>query len=926
MKFKVLLCLLIFTSSLFAQSDWRIAKYTTPLDQVERINLPTQDNEQLLQQELNRRSPDTAPRFAVTLPVNITPETHGTWEYTESGKAVWRLRIHSKDAKSLNLGFTKYVMPPGGLLVIYSLDKQTVIGPFSPADNEDHEELWTPVFPADELIVEVQLPAQMQSALQLELKTVNHDFIGFGSVVSGSCNVDVVCGAADGYPIIEKYRDIIQSVAVYGFNGNTFCTGFLVSNTRGDCTPYFMTANHCDVDPGEAPSVVAYWNFENSTCRAPGSTASGQNGNGQFNDFNTGAVLRASYAPSDMALLEFDDPISETANAFLAGWNTAFEMPQDTIIGIHHPSTEEKRISFEFDPAQPGNGLNSNIVDISNASHIIIPDWDIGTTEPGSSGSPIFNNQKQVVGQLHGGGAACGNDFYDTYGWFRTSWTGGGNSNNRLSDWLDPDNTGVTAIDGVEASFCEFSLQASNQAICLGANEAVFALVPTLNFIGEVEIEVSGLPMGIDYTLSTNPVAPGDTTYLTLTNVNTLMLDNYIINVNVTDGTNSRLNVLALSVILPPEITTLNTPANGATDINLTASLNWQAITNTENYRLQIATDIDFMNIVRETSTSATTFNASGLENNTTYYWRIFTSNSCEDVSSEVYSFTTILDLGIAATNPSVAICNSETASFSLVLGSDFETTGATFSVSNLPMGATATFSPNPVLPNEATTLTVENLQDAIADNYVLSINADDGTNSTNRGLVINLDTPPLPVAMNAPMDAAVEVDLSPQFIWIPTDGADDYTLEIATDQDFTTIVGTTTTNITVYSIPEADELEDSKLHYWRVIAKGECGDTPSEVRTFTTIIIDEVVELNNTKIDIRPNPTKGLVNISLSQSLPDDLTVEIYGVNGQRLIRQIETGATQIEVSLENYPTGIYMLRLINAQHVLTRKVILQH
>ncbi|MCA9297224.1 MAG: hypothetical protein KC983_11920, partial [Phycisphaerales bacterium] len=70
-----------------------------------------------------------------------------------------------------------------------------------------------------------------------------------------------------------------------------------------------------------------------------------------------------------------------------------------------------------------------------------------GTTEPGSSGSPLYNQDHQIIGQLHGGFAACGNDDSDWYGKFSVSWTGGGSSSTRLRDWLDPDSTGTLVLN-----------------------------------------------------------------------------------------------------------------------------------------------------------------------------------------------------------------------------------------------------------------------------------------------------------------------------------------------------------------------------------------------------------------------------------------------------------------------------------------------
>ena len=78
-----------------------------------------------------------------------------------------------------------------------------------------------------------------------------------------------------------------------------------------------------------------------------------------------------------------------------------------------------------------------------------VADWDLGVTEPGSSGSPLFDQNHRVIGQLYGGTAACqnpqssvDNDEPDWYGRFDVSWDAG------LSDYLDAGGTGTLVWDG----------------------------------------------------------------------------------------------------------------------------------------------------------------------------------------------------------------------------------------------------------------------------------------------------------------------------------------------------------------------------------------------------------------------------------------------------------------------------------------------
>jgi hypothetical protein len=394
--------------------------------------------------EDERRERDGAPyRFAIPNRVGITPDTNGTWEQLDDESVLWRLQITSPEALSLNLGFTRYFMPPNGTLFIYAADHTEAFGAFTENDNEQHGQLWTPLLQSDDIVVELTIPASRVDQLQLELGSINHGYRGLKPLVkdkgmggSAWCNVNAACPEGD------PWRDQIRSVAMVTHGGSLQCTGTLLNNTANDCKPYFLTAFHCGIDVGAAPTIVVYWKYEASTC-------GGTTGPLSYNQ--TGAIFRSGHIDSDFTLVELDDDPDPARNVYFAGWDRGSAAPSSGM-AIHHPKGDLKKISFEYDPvtitsyggtSSPGNG-----------THLRVADWDYsgtdeGTTEQGSSGCPLFNQDKRVVGQLHGGLAACGNDEPDWFGRFYKSWTGGGTSSTRLSDWLDPIGSGVTSLDGM---------------------------------------------------------------------------------------------------------------------------------------------------------------------------------------------------------------------------------------------------------------------------------------------------------------------------------------------------------------------------------------------------------------------------------------------------------------------------------------------
>lgn len=400
----------------------------------------------LLELEDRAREANGEPyRFAVRRDVYLTPESAGLWDVAPSGEARWRLRVTAEQAHTLNFGFSRFELPSEARLIIFAADGSTMLGPFTVADNSPNGsavgQLWTPVLLASDAVIELTVPEAQRGGVRLALSAINQGYRGLGLSgpdKSGSCNVDVECPEGD------SYRDVIRSVARITIGGVSLCSGAMINNTSGDFRPLFLTAAHCGINSNNASSVVSYWLFENSTCRPPGSGASGGPGDGSLGKTLSGAVLRATYTPGDSTLIEFNASPPSGHRVHWAGWDRSGGNPSRSV-AIHHPRGDEKRISFDDQPASTTSYLSSSGGD---GTHIRIADWDLGTTEGGSSGSPLLNQNRRIVGQLHGGFAACGNNDADWYGRLSVAWTGGGSSSNRLSDWLDPTGTGATSIAG----------------------------------------------------------------------------------------------------------------------------------------------------------------------------------------------------------------------------------------------------------------------------------------------------------------------------------------------------------------------------------------------------------------------------------------------------------------------------------------------
>jgi hypothetical protein len=325
-------------------------------------------------------------------------------------------------------------LPAGARLLVYPPDDPAAARQFDRNLASGERQVWTPVWVADELVVELVVARADRALVSLELASVGRGYRFFGedqALKSGACNVDVIC------PLGDEWRDEISTVGLVQRNGNLLCTGFMVNNTAADGRPLLMTAFHCGIDAAAAPTLVVYWNYQSPVC--------GQRGGGNLTQTTSGSTLVATYLTSDFTLVELDEAPAPAYGVTFAGWNRGSGNPAGAVC-IHHPSSDEKSISVDNDTLTTTFYL-SPAPNLESGHHLRVAAWDVGTTESGSSGSPLFDLQHRVIGQLHGGYAACANNLADWFGRFSVSWEGGGTAETRLRDHLDPGGAGVLTLD-----------------------------------------------------------------------------------------------------------------------------------------------------------------------------------------------------------------------------------------------------------------------------------------------------------------------------------------------------------------------------------------------------------------------------------------------------------------------------------------------
>lgn len=418
-------------------------------------------------------------QFAVAKKVNI--DVVSDENIREEGDFyIYTLLLVAEEARNVSIAFDSFCLSENAILSIYTRYELT---DSITADQNNENNRWASrVYQGDSLTFSLKYPKGEKEHTVLHIGTVNFGYKPFGQEfygnpgASAACNLNVVCPEANGW---QNERN---SVALIVSGGIAQCTGTLIMNACNRSTPYLLSANHC------LNSSVNSWVFQfqywSPTCNPNGVG----NESVQFN----GCVNRANSAPTDFLLLQLNTVPAANLGLFYSGWDRNATPPNGSV-NIHHPAGDLMKFSQDLNTSTTTSwgGTNNHWFDI----------FEIGTVQPGSSGSPLYDMNHRIVGQLHGDQQNMGNYCLQRrgeYGRFDLSWTGGGTSTTRLSSWLGTTGTvPMTTNTTARANLFPTSISISGpSAICSASAQSYsIANVPPgaiINWVASGAISISG--------------------------------------------------------------------------------------------------------------------------------------------------------------------------------------------------------------------------------------------------------------------------------------------------------------------------------------------------------------------------------------------------------------------------------------------------
>ena len=297
----------------------------------------------------------------------------------------WTTSIESAGASAIRVKFTDFSLPDGAELYLYN-DEGQAFGPFTGIGPHGDGEFWSNAVFGDHVWIQVHGTAPERGAGFI-IDAVSHLGPGFeiadtaGRYLKSDCSGNVSCVEnAECYGMDTILGSARKGVAkmIYEENGGSYlCSGGLLNDSdSSDRKAWFLTANHCFDSEASANSLETYFQYQ-SNC---GSCSA------SYVDSVLGSDLWATGTASDFTLVQLSElPSSWT----LQGWSNATVQVDTLLYRISHP--KGKRQAYSQREAK--STVSGNYILTRNL---------VGTTEGGSSGSPIFRSDRKVVGQLRG--------------------------------------------------------------------------------------------------------------------------------------------------------------------------------------------------------------------------------------------------------------------------------------------------------------------------------------------------------------------------------------------------------------------------------------------------------------------------------------------------------------------------------------------
>jgi hypothetical protein len=362
-----------------ADTDLPSVRYGSQID----FNQPSVTLEQL-----DARSLTLEPnQIGINRSVEVSPNTRAQKFVNSDGSETTVLIIKSSDASGIGVHFRDFALADGEAVYVYGAGANSIVfGPFTNKGPWGSGEFWSGTVDGDTVVIEFYTRPD-EKGQGFEIFEISHILREVDWRLRSNepdvlfCEVDASCNRV-------SQNDAVARI-VFNSNGPHVCTGTLLNNVAQDETPYFLTANHCVNSQAVAQTVEAYWFYQTTSCNS-----------GVLRSWvhsPPGAHLLATQGSNDFCLLRLQN--NAPGGAYFSGWTSAAQPTGTGVFGLHHPDGYIPPTVNSYLRRSTGSITNTNFNCLGLVNGYDVG-WTAGTSEPGSSGSGLWNWSHYLVGVL----------------------------------------------------------------------------------------------------------------------------------------------------------------------------------------------------------------------------------------------------------------------------------------------------------------------------------------------------------------------------------------------------------------------------------------------------------------------------------------------------------------------------------------------
>jgi subtilisin-like proprotein convertase family protein len=438
-------------------------------------------------------------------------------------------------------------------------------------------------------------------------------------------------------------------------------------------------------------------------------------------------------------------------------------------------------------------------------------------------------------------------------------------------------------VTGLSSGFA-INSTSDNLTLCSNQNAVYtfnYTQAPTSS--GATTFSAVDLPSGASASFSPTSLSANGTVTMTISGLSNVIPNEYFIGIRGTNSTETETRYKSLRVYNGNfQAVALQSPTNGQQAISTTALLNWSNQANAQSYTVQVSLNPQFSSFVTNDVVTDNEITLNGLSQATRYYWRVIPSNFCGSgnaTSAEVYSFAT----GTLACNNTFTATDFSNNFIATVPNSEAfvpvtVTGGYTIGDLKVNMNITHTWIGDIRVTLEGPA--------SIGSPRIILLDIPCGDDQNINCIMSDDGGEPACTGNPAISGSIAPVDSLSSLNTLPADG--EWILRVF---DFNNEDGGT---INAFSL------------------------NICSVQNALSVGTNPIMNSN-----VYPNPTKGIVNVSIP-SLTSTASIKLYDIQGRQILIK-ETNQVDTSFEIEDLQDGIYLVTIENEEASVTKKIILR-